>query len=114
MAKEKIINKNRRKITFASIFGGKILLESKKRMDFVIFITILIIVYINYTYKMQNLILEIGVLGKDIENKRAEKVTISSKLMNYIVQSNIIKQIDEKNLNLIESNESPYILKNDK
>ncbi len=83
-------------------------------MDIVIFVVILIVVYINHTYKVQNLILEIGTLKKDIENMRAEKVTVSSKLMNYIVQSNIIKQIKEKKLNLVESNDAPYILKDEK
>lgn len=110
MAKEKKIEKKKRKITFGSIFGGKILLESKKRMDIVIFVAVIIVMYISYTYRTQNLILEIESLKKDIENMRAEKVTVSSKLMNHMVQSNIIKQVKQKNLKIRESKDAPYII----
>jgi hypothetical protein len=74
-----------------SIIDGSILTRKKlvKQLPFMLFITLLAIVYIANSYNAEKTIIEIGKTKKELEELRFEYITTKSNLMFHSKQSEI-------------------------
>ncbi len=74
-------------------------------------IIVLMLVYINNRYNCQNKLAEINKLKIELTNAKYEALTRSSKLMMDSRQSEVEKQVEQRNLGLEISACPPYKLK---
>jgi hypothetical protein len=74
-----------------SIMDGSILTREKlvKQLPFILFITLLAMVYIANSYNAEKTIIEIGKTKKELEELRFEYITTKSNLMFHSKQSEI-------------------------
>ncbi|MDR1553948.1 MAG: hypothetical protein LBS69_10895 [Prevotellaceae bacterium] len=92
------------------IISGKIFVSSniQKHLGYIFFIFFLAVFYIGYCYTVENTIRENKKLDKEIKLLRTEYIYQSSELMRTGKKSEIIKQIQERNLTLKEP-KNPFI-----
>lgn len=76
----------------------------------ILVVAILLIIYISNRYTCQMKISEIGSLQRELVNIRYEALTISSELLGSSRQSQVKEMIQEKGLDLEESQQPPYKL----
>lgn len=82
-----------------------------KQLPFLIFLCIIGIIYIGNRYHAEKVIRDINKIQEEVKNLRAEEITTASELMKLSRQSEVIKLIKEKNLNLVESTDPPAKIK---
>lgn len=82
-----------------------------KQLPFLIFLCIIGIIYIGNRYHAEKVIRDITKIQEEVKNLRAEEITTASELMKLSRQSEVIKLIKEKNLNLVESTDPPAKIK---
>ncbi|MDR2651771.1 MAG: hypothetical protein LBC68_05600 [Prevotellaceae bacterium] len=92
------------------IISGKIFVSSniQKHLGYIFFIFFLAVFYIGYCYTVENTIRENKRLDKEIKLLRTEYIYQSSELMRIGKKSEILKQIQERNLTLKEP-KNPFI-----
>jgi hypothetical protein len=78
-----------------------------KQLPFLIFLTILAILYIGNRYHAEKLVRRSGELQTEIKELRAEAITVSADLMHLSRQSEVLKLLRINNLDLVESVEPP-------
>ncbi len=102
-----------RSFSFRELLNGRFFTKSlvTKQMPFVIYLAFMGFLYIGNHYKMEELMREVAVLNKDLKELRYEAITTSSELMFMSKQSEVLKKIRSKNLDLVELTEPPRILK---
>lgn len=93
------------KIYLASLLSGNILSRSEVRRmyPYMLFIAFLMLLYISNVFKMQQMYRREAALKREIKELRAKSVTISSMKMNATRQSQIIKELRERGIDLQES-----------
>lgn len=110
---EKGNNKKARKTTGSflkdllsgSMISDKIIL---KNLSFFILLTLLGALYIGNRFHAEKLVREISKLQREVRELRAESLTISADLMDATRQSEVFRQIMQRNLELEELREPPY------
>jgi hypothetical protein len=93
-------------IRFANIFGVVSRNQVVNAMPFILFITVLLMVYISNGYYAEGLIREIDQTKKELKEKRAEYITTMSRLMYVSNQSEVAKMLS--GFGVKESTEPPY------
>ena len=76
-----------------------------------LFCSFLAVIYIGNRFHAEKIIRETDKLKVEVQDLRAESIITASELMFLSKQSEVIKLIQRKNLNLIESVEPPIKLK---
>ncbi len=87
-----------------------------KQLPYIIFIAILAIFYIGNRYHAEKLVRQSGKLQAELKELRAEAITVSSELMHLSRQSEVLKLLNNNDLDLVESLEPPkkIVVKNNK
>ncbi len=78
-----------------------------KQLPFVIFLSILAILYIGNRYHAEKVFRRSVELQSELKELRSEAITVSAELMHLSRQSEVLKLLGEKNINLVESLEPP-------
>ena len=96
------------------IFNGSLLTRGiiLKHIGFIIWLTFLGIVYIGNSYHAQKVAREISSLQREVKDLRAESVTTAAELMYVSRQSIVQRMVRNSRLELKESVEPPYKIKN--
>jgi len=110
IANKKKENTEESKNWFRAFFDGTYLGKESfiKHFPFVLFISLLGLVYIANTYHAEYLVRKYESLNKTIRELGTEATSISSQLMQMSNQSAISNLCREKNMELYESIEPPY------
>lgn len=98
-----------RKGSLKDFLDGSILIKDfvVKQLPFIIFLTLLGIVYIGNRYHAEKVYRKHLLLQNEIKELRAEAITTASDLMFISKQSQVIKMVEESGLNLVESKVPP-------
>jgi hypothetical protein len=93
-------------------FDGTLLTRETviKQLPYILFLAVIAIIYIGNRYQAEKIIRETYVLQREVKDLRAESISISSDLMYISKQSEVLKMVKEKGLDLIESREPPKII----
>ena len=107
--KEELKNTSVREILSGSLLTRGIIL---KNIYFIIWMTFLGIVYIGNSYHSEKVARYMTRLQSEVKELRAESITTASELMRLNRQSTVKQLVRSKKLDLKESEEPPYKLKN--
>jgi len=78
-----------------------------KQFPFVIFITLLGIIYIANRYSAEKIVRKTQIIQNELKELRAEQISITSELMQLSQQSEVYKLVSQNELGLNESIEPP-------
>ncbi|MGB4293981.1 MAG: FtsL-like putative cell division protein [Bacteroidales bacterium] len=81
-----------------------------KNLGFLIFLTFLGALYIANRFHAEKLVREMNQLQKEVRELRAESLATSAELMKVTRQSEILRQVTQRGLELEELREPPYKL----
>lgn len=95
-----------------SVLSGNILsrAEVKKQYPYMLFIAFLMMIYIGNVFKMQQLHRYHGRLSTEVKELRAKSLTISSQRVDATRQSQIIKELEARGIDLRESLVPPKVI----
>ena len=95
--------------TFRELLDGSILTNDFfiKQLPFIFFLALLGVLYIGNRFKAEKIIQQNMSLQKEIKELRSESITIAAELMYMRKQSEVIKLLKKKGLELEESTEPP-------
>jgi len=98
-----------RKNTIREIIDGSVLTRENvvKQLPFILFLTLLGILYIGNRYHAEKMIRKTTQLEKEMRDLRSEYITTAAQLMYISKQSEILRLANENNLGLEESMEPP-------
>ena len=88
---------------------GRVLADTvlRRNMVFILFLTLLGILYIANGYNTEKLFMKKVALEKELSDLRFESVTTSSELMRISVPSEVERRVKEAGLDLVQSKEPP-------
>ena len=95
------------------LLGGRVLVDDglKRNIGFVVFLTVLGILYITNGYRAEKLYMRKVALEKEVSEARFEAITTESELMKLSVQSEVERRIREAGLDLVQSRVPPIKIK---
>jgi hypothetical protein len=101
------------KTSLKELFTGTILTKKAivKQLPFILYITFLAFIYIGNRYHAEKVIRDIDKLQQEVKDLRAESITTSATLMYMSKQSEVVKMVDNNNINLQESTQPPLKIK---
>ena len=101
--------KELRKYTLKELITGSVLGNDafRKQLSFIVFLALLGFLYIASRYHAERLTRQTNKLQSELDELRAESVTVASELMFSCRQSQVLNLIQEKKLGLKESTEPP-------
>ncbi|MFH2142504.1 MAG: FtsL-like putative cell division protein [Bacteroidota bacterium] len=118
MSKEKENNKtkNTREFKISSVKGlidGSVLTSKRvvNQLPFLLFLTILAIIYIANRYNAEKKIMQTIKLDNEIKELKSEQLAIASELMYISKQSEVSKMIQKSGIELFEAKDVPKIIK---
>jgi hypothetical protein len=105
--------KEQKKYTVKEILTGSILAKKSvvNQLPFIIFIAFLGIIYIANRYQAESILRKTVKMQEELDELRAESITIASELMFASRQSQVIKLVQENNLGLKEATSPPKRVK---
>ena len=91
------------------VLDGRLLADTvlRRNMGFILFLTLLGILYIANGYNTEKLYMKKVALEKELGNLRFESVTTASGLMRISVPSEVERRVKEAGLDLVQSKEPP-------
>ncbi|MBC5622087.1 MULTISPECIES: FtsL-like putative cell division protein [Butyricimonas] len=91
------------------VLDGRLLADTvlRRNMVFILFLTLLGILYIANGYNTEKLFMKKVALEKELSDLRFESVTTSSELMRISVPSEVERRVKEAGLDLVQSKEPP-------
>lgn len=91
------------------VLDGRLLADTvlRRNMGFILFLTLLGILYIANGYNTEKLFMEKVALEKELSDLRFESVTTASELMHISVPSEVERRVKEAGLDLVQSKEPP-------
>ncbi|WP_430810388.1 MULTISPECIES: FtsL-like putative cell division protein [unclassified Carboxylicivirga] len=100
-------------ISVRELINGRLFTRSfiAKQWSLGLFLAFFCFLYIGNHYKMEEQMRRIDSLNQELKSLRYEAITTSSELMYMSKQSEVLKQIKEKSLDLEELTEPPRRLK---
>ncbi len=106
---KKAKQKPKRKNFFRGILDGTILTRDwvVRQMPFVLFMTALAIVYIANRFHAETLVRKSEKLKKEIKDLKAESITVASELMFSSNQTEVVKLVEENEIEISESKLPP-------
>ena len=110
---EKEEQKEQKKYTVKEVLTGSILAKKSvvNQLPFIIFIAFLGIIYIANRYQAESILRKTVKMQEELDELRAESITIASELMFASRQSQVIKLVHENNLGLKEATSPPKRVK---
>ncbi len=98
--------------TLRDVINGNILTKKflKKQYGLLILIAVLAFAYVDNRYYCETQQARVIELKKQIQDVKYESLTISAQLMKITRQSNILNMVNERGLNLKESNTPPVVI----
>ena len=98
-----------RKGVIKEILDGSVLTREVviRQLPFVLFLTMLAFIYIGNRYHAEKLVRRANELHRELRDLRAQAITTSAELMHISRQSEVIKLMRQKDLELKESMEPP-------
>ena len=102
-----------KKSSLKDILDGTIITRKAlaKQLPFILFLSFLAGIYIGNKYHAEKVIRDLDKLQQEVKDLRAESITTASQLMFMSKQSEVLKLVDSKQLNLVESVKPPYKIK---
>ena len=96
------------------VLDGRLLADTvlRRNMGFILFLTLLGILYIANGYNTEKLFMEKVTLEKELSDLRFESVTTASELMHISVPSEVERRVKEAGLDLVQSKEPPVKIGN--
>lgn len=82
-----------------------------RQFPFMMFLVLLAVIYISNHYRYDRLMRREQALRQEVKNLRAESVTTAATLMQISRQSEVVKLVNQKNLELEESTTPPKVIK---
>ncbi|PLX09928.1 MAG: hypothetical protein C0596_00120 [Marinilabiliales bacterium] len=109
MSESKKITKTQVKATIRGLVNGSIVASDivRKQIPFIIVIFVLGLVYISNRFHAEKVFRETEETQKRIEDLRAEKIEIQSKLMTSSRRGQVLKMLEEKGSTLEEASAPP-------
>jgi hypothetical protein len=109
----KVESKEHKKTSLKELIDGSIITRQTvaKQLPFILFISFLAVLYIGNRYHAEKIIRKIDKLQVEVQDLRAESIITASELMFISKQSEVLKMVNQKNLNLKESVEPPILIK---
>lgn len=94
---------------FRDIMDGSLLTRDKviKQLPFIIFLTVLGLIYIANRYHAEKVFVMTEETREDVNELRAEKISVQSELMEKSRESKVLEILDEKGSDLKISDEPP-------
>lgn len=98
--------------TFRDVLNGEIFSKRffKKQYKLIILISILAFFYVDNRYSCETQLAKSIKLKKQIQDAKYESLTISAELMNLSRQSNVLKLVKERDLQLMQTSVPPIVL----
>ncbi len=87
-----------------TLLANKVMLE---QFPLILFLTFLALIYIGNRYQAEKIVRETNRLKKEIQELRAESISISAELMYKSTKSQVLEAIQEQGLGLEESRVPP-------
>ncbi|MBT3647367.1 MAG: hypothetical protein HN542_03905 [Flavobacteriales bacterium] len=108
MAKQETSKKQKENPVTALLTGNILTQDSVvKHLPYLLFLAFLALIYIANGYMAESSVRTINKMEQEIKELRSEQISIKSELNNTIIESELIKIIDDRNLGLNESFEPP-------
>jgi hypothetical protein len=109
----KVERSEHKKASFKELIDGSILTRKAivRQLPFVLFLSFMAIIYIGNRYHAEKVIRELTNLQFEVKDLRAESITTASELMFISKQSEVVKMIEENQLDLKESVKPPIKIK---
>jgi hypothetical protein len=106
---EKKENKASKKKVLKDVLDGSLLKSEQLvgQLPFIFFLSLLAIFYIANRYQAERIIAQSMQLEAEVKELRSEAVSVSSDLMSISKQSEVLKLINQKGMDLKESFEPP-------
>jgi hypothetical protein len=104
--------KNSKKTGVKSLIGGAILTDDRvtKQIPFLIFLAFLAVLLITNRNWSERTIRKVEVLQETLDELRSESITLSAKLMNSSRPSEIVRKVENANIDLQEPLRPPQKL----
>jgi hypothetical protein len=101
-----------RGFSFRSIFSGSILTQAGvvKQFPFILFLTILALIYIGNRYHAERLVRKLNKLQTEVKDLSSEQITTASELMNIRRPSEVVKLVNERKIGLTLPEQPPQVL----
>jgi hypothetical protein len=101
--------KTSKKGVLKEILDGSVLTREVviRQLPFILFLTMLAFIYIGNRYHSEKLVRRANELHRELRDLRAQAITTSAELMHISRQSEVIKLMRQKDLELKESMEPP-------
>ena len=101
--------KTSKKGVLKEILDGSVLTREVviRQLPFILFLTMLAFIYIGNRYHSEKLVRRANELHRELRDLRAQAITTSAELMHISRQSEVIKLMRQKELELKESMEPP-------
>jgi hypothetical protein len=105
--------KELKKYSLKELLTGSVLKQKAivKQLPFIIFIVVLAMLYIANRFHAEHLLRETTKLQEELNELRAESITVASELMYSSRQSQVIKLVEENDLGLKEARTPPRRVK---
>ena len=99
-----------RRGSLRDIFDGSVLTRATvvKQLPFVLFVTMLIIIYIGNRYHAEKVIRQTLKLQTELKELRARAISTASELEFISRQTEVSRLVEQRNLGLKEATEPPY------
>jgi hypothetical protein len=109
----KVERSEHKKTSFKGLIDGSILTQGAivSQLPFVLFLSFLAIIYIGNRYHAEKVIRDLTNLQTEVKDLRAEAITTASELMFISKQSEVVKMVEENQLDLQESVKPPIKIK---
>ncbi|MEQ9187050.1 MAG: FtsL-like putative cell division protein [Cryomorphaceae bacterium] len=106
---ENTANKESKRNPVAMLLSGRLLTQDAvvKHLPYLLFLAFIGIVYIANGYLAEASVRKINQTQQEIKELRSEQISIKSELNNTIIESELNKIIQERNLGLTESFDPP-------
>lgn len=99
-------NKNidKSNLSFKDFLSGSVLTQKplKKHLKLVFLIVFIAIVYINNQYKTESVLVEIKNLQEEVQELRNKSISYATELMSLSRESEVMKMVEEKELDIKE------------
>ena len=103
------ISDNIRFVLSAGVLGDP---RFHQKVPYILFITLLAIIYISFGFKMQQQYRKYDAINSEVKELRTKSMTLSSNVMKATRQSELLRKIKERGLKIDESLTVPYVIEN--
>lgn len=96
------------------VLSGNVLVRDYlvRHIPYIILLVVLAIFYIANRYKNEKIAIEEQALKEELKNMRSESITTAAELMRISRQSEVVRLVKDKGINLEESTVPPKIIEN--